>query len=41
MNSPLIYYLLVELKVFIKNTLLIGAEGTKTPGGVRGKGDPA
>ncbi|WP_410892173.1 hypothetical protein [Neobacillus sp. 204] len=35
------YYLLVELKVFIENTLLIGAEGTKTPAGVRVRGDPA
>jgi hypothetical protein len=29
------------LKVFIENTLLIGAEGTKTPAGVRDRGDPA
>jgi hypothetical protein len=36
-----LYYLFVELRVFIKNTLLIGAEGTKTPAGVRGRGDPA
>ena len=34
------YNLLVELKVFIESTLLIGAEGTKTPAGVRGRGDP-
>ena len=29
------------MKDFIENTLLIGAEGTKTPAGVRGRGDPA
>jgi hypothetical protein len=40
-------FVIVPAKLFIscggliENTLLIGAEGTKTPAGVRGRGDPA
>jgi hypothetical protein len=37
----LFYYLLFELKYFIDTAPLIGAEGAKTPAGVRGRGDPA
>ncbi|MET3697556.1 hypothetical protein SAMN05877753_106154 [Bacillus oleivorans] len=37
----LFYFLLFELKNCIDTALLIGAEGAKTPAGVRGKGDPA
>ncbi len=35
------YYVLVQYRNLFNNTLVIGAEGTKTPAGVRGWGDPA
>ncbi|PLS04320.1 multidrug transporter [Neobacillus cucumis] len=36
-----VFIIYCESKVFIEYTLLIGAEGAKTPAGVRGRGDPA